>query len=74
MLLSPFSLSFSIRRALLPFAASQVIHRMSALYLDALLKSAGVLGAAVQSAFSLFLLPDMNDAGESSAHAFAHGL
>jgi hypothetical protein len=35
---------------------------------------AGVLGAAVQSAFSLFLLPDVNEAGESSAHAFAHGL
>jgi hypothetical protein len=33
-----------------------------------------VLGAAVQSAFSLFLLPDLNEAGESSSHAFAHGL
>lgn len=34
----------------------------------------GVLGAAIQSAFSLFLLPDGNEEGDSSAKAFAHGL
>ena len=33
-----------------------------------------MLGAAIQSAFSLFLLPDGNEEGDSSAKAFAHGL
>ena len=71
---SPFPLPSSIRRALLPFAGLQVIHLVLTLCRDVQPKHTGVLGAAVQSAFSLFLLPGVSDAGESSAHAFAHGL
>jgi hypothetical protein len=71
---SPFPLSFSISRALLPFAALQVIHLLLTLCRDVQPKHTGVLGAAVQSAFSLFLLPGVSDAGDSSAHDFAHGL
>ena len=71
---SPFPLPSSIRRALLPFAGLQVIHLVLTLCHDVQPKHTGVLGAAVQSAFSLFLLPGVSDAGESSTHAFAHGL